>query len=146
MPSPKTLERQDRIARILVDAILTGDDEVTAAKYRTSSRNIRRWRARVTQEAGRESLVLAQNVQQKLASLNVDWGQAANAAIVAGLQYLTRAAIELPHSPEGVRAIAGYVKLVGELSALNRTVEAKLQKPATVTPLRATAEPRAKTG
>lgn len=137
MASPKKAEQADRQARILIDAILTGDDQLTADKYQISTRSIERWRSRVLTDGGRESLLLAETVQQKLAALNVDWGTSANAALVAGMQFLTKAAQTIEVSAASVRAIAGAVKLVGELSALNRTIEAKLAKPAPVSQLQA---------
>ena len=137
MASSKNAERQDRIARILVDAVISGDYQATADKYEVSVRSIERWFKKVYDDKGREALALAEIVQQKLAGLDIDFTKSANAAITAGMQYLTRAAQTMPVDAQGVRAIAGAVKLVGELSALNRTIEAKLAKPATVTPLQA---------
>ena len=70
--------------------------------------------------------MLAQTVQQKLNACNVDWERTALLALNSGMAFLDRAAREIKVTPQAIRAVAGAIKLVGELTAHTRFIEAKV--------------------
>jgi hypothetical protein len=70
--------------------------------------------------------MLAEAVQERLKFLDPNWGQSCGAAIRDAMQYISRAAKTMKPTPQGVRTMAGAIKLMGELEQMKQLTEAKL--------------------
>lgn len=96
-------------ARVLVDATIYGDKEA-AVRNEIHRRTIRKYREEFYASKERAELFLG-----KLRQLEAEWADGLNAYMLSGLDYLKRAATELPYTPEGVHAVTGSIKLISEI-------------------------------
>lgn len=111
----------ERAAAILADAALNGD-EVAAARWGVSTRVIRRYRLLV--ETNQE---LAASFHQKKAELERAWIERAAVALIAAVEFLTRAAREAdPRNPEIIHAVAGALKILNEAILTSQVIDARL--------------------
>lgn len=130
----KTLERRHRIARILVEAALTGD-EATARRNGISLRTIGRYRAVVEAAKGREALEVSSIVRQKMELLDQDFSVSVGRAMNALADYMRRCADELAYDHRGLRAAAGAMKLGGERYERTQLLKARIQSTLTGEPM-----------
>ncbi|MEL6225282.1 MAG: hypothetical protein AAFR31_21855 [Cyanobacteria bacterium J06627_8] len=111
----------ERAACALVDAILMGD-RAAAEKYEVTYRSIQEWRARLSTDPK-----LVQLFQEKKQIQDAAWGDEIPNAIASGIKFLTRAAQECkPDDPDAVHAIAGYIKILSEISMTRKVIDARL--------------------
>ena len=141
----KTLERQHRIARILVEAALTGD-EATASRNGLSLRTIGRYRAVIESSKGPEALEVTRIVRQKMELLDQDFSISVGRAMNALADYMRRCADELAYDHRGLRAAAGAMKLGGERHDKVTLLKARLQNTLTGEPMLKAVKPPKKTG
>lgn len=116
----------DMIARIIVEANYHGDD-ATCNKYDVTVRTLQRWRKRLDTDDK-----LSQNVALKKDAFDRDWVEDAPATLKAGMNFIKRAAQEgNPKNPDHVHAVAGGMKIVSEIMAVDKYLDAKLNHTAT---------------
>jgi len=110
----------ERAAMILAEAVLYGDT-ATSQKWSISLRSLERWRSRSQQDE-----VLAAFVQKKLEKLQNGWADEAPLALREGIAFLRRAAREGdPKSPDQVKAIAGAVQMLAEITTMKQVIDAR---------------------
>lgn len=125
---------RERSAEILLEAYLLRDDKRVAKAHGITDRTIRAYRQRLDTDAEFAALFLAKKSQATDA-----WLERVPGALVASIDFLQRAAVEGdPKNPDMVHSVAGAMKLIGELSATWRIVDARVarQAGAATTPAR----------
>ncbi len=111
----------ERAARILVEAEYYGDAEA-AKRAGVSTRSIQRWRRRMESDAHLSSFVAL-----KKREFEQDWAGALAGGILAGIEFLQRAARDAnPKDPNAIHAIAGAVKILAEIGITKAVLDVKL--------------------
>jgi len=112
---------------ILVDAVYLGD-KPAAEKHCVSERSIRNWR-KMLDEMPEFSAIF----QLKKAKMESDWASELPAAIKSGIQYLQEAAKQARDNnytdPDTIHAVAGAVKILSEIGAMQKVLDARFTRP-----------------
>lgn len=111
---------KDKIAEIVAEAAYTNVHKV-AEKYNVSSRSVQRWRHHAEYDAELAKLVL-----QKKRAFQSRWVEEAGAFIQQGFVFLRKAANNENLSPEMIHAIAGAMKIAGEIVTMREILDARL--------------------
>lgn len=105
----------------LLDAIVMGD-RAAAEKWEVTERSIREWRSRLDIDPEFSAFFRVKKAEQDKA-----WANEIPTAVAAGIRFLTRAATECKASdPDAVHAIAGYIKILSEVSMAREVIDARL--------------------
>lgn len=124
MSNKKTPERLERMAEILVDSFLSGDDRKTAERYGITDRTLRNWRKRLDTDPK-----LSEIFRAKKARASEGWADEVPGAIRASVTFLRRAAEEGdPTDPDMVHSVAGAMKLLSETAATWKLLDVRLAR------------------
>jgi hypothetical protein len=119
-------ERLERIAEILVDAFITKDDRKTAERYQITDRTLRNWRAALDTNEELSALF-----REKKAKASEGWANEVPGALRAAVGFLRSAAEQGdPTDPHMVHSIAGAMKLLSEVSATWKLLDARMARTA----------------
>jgi hypothetical protein len=114
-------------ASVIVEAIYTSDEHA-AKKHGVTVRSLQRYRKAMANDA-----VLSQFVATKKKAFEDRWADELMATVRAGGKFLTAAAIEAESlqkkNPEMIRAVAGAIKICGEVLIAKRMIDARLVDP-----------------
>lgn len=122
----KETQRLERIAEILVDAYLSHDDRKTAARYGITDRTIRNWRRLLD-----TNVELSEFFRLKKAKASEGWADEVPGALRAAVGFLRQAAENGdPKDPQMVHSIAGAMKLLSEVSATWKLLDARMARTA----------------
>jgi hypothetical protein len=119
LPGPKL--DNDKIARIVLDAKLLGD-ESAAKRHDVSTKTVGRYKQLVEADSKLSDLVC-----EKLKLVEGDWGIGLASAIRGQIEFLNRAATCADASdPHAVHAIAGALKILADVALTSRMLDARL--------------------
>jgi hypothetical protein len=117
-------ERLERMAEILVDAYITRDDRKTAERYAITDRTLRNWRAALDTNPALSALF-----REKKAKASEGWANEVPGALRAAVGFLRNAAEQGdPTDPDMVHSIAGAMKLLSEVSATWKLLDARMAR------------------
>ena len=106
---------------ILVEAVFFGD-KTTAAKYGISTRTIRNYRKRLSEDAKFSALF-----QEKKEHAEQEWAHEMPAAIRASIDFLRKAANSAKtDDPDAIHAVAGALKILSEVAITKQVIDARL--------------------
>lgn len=116
---------RESVAEILVDSYVSGRTaEQTAKKYGITDRTLRKYRRRL-----RDDPVLADLFRSKRAKVSEGWAEEVPGAMRASVEFLRKAAEEGdPRDPLMVHSVAGAMKLLSEVSATWKILDARLAR------------------
>lgn len=119
MPTPKF--DRDRAAKILIDAATLGDAKA-CEKWNVTVRTLQNYRQRLAGDPE-----LSQVFAEKKALQDKTWADEIPEMLKAGIDFLKRAAQEAEaRDPDAVHAIAGAVKIVSEVQAMRKVIDARI--------------------
>jgi len=112
---------RDKAARILLDAIVMGD-QAACDKHDISLRSLYRYRSRLEDDPE-----LAKAVIEKKRIQDEKWADQIPTAIASCIDFLRRASQDCKtDDPDAVHAIAGAIKIMGEVSMTREVIDARL--------------------
>lgn len=120
-----TSEKRDKVAKILVEATVIGD-KAAADKNGISLRTL--WRYRSQLKAGTDSELTA-SVSDKKAVIEKGWADEIPGALRSAVEFLRKAAEQAdPKDPEAIHSVAGSMKLLSEVAATWKVLDARLAR------------------
>lgn len=120
----KRAQRLERMAEILVDAFISRDDRNTAKRHGITDRTLRNWRAQLGQDPDLSALF-----QAKKTAVSQGWADEVPGALRSAVGFLRRAADEGDHKdPDMVHSVAGAMKLLSEVSATWKLLDARMAR------------------
>lgn len=127
MSNKMTTARKERIAEILVEAFISGNDRKVAEANGISARTLRNHRKRLGTDSE-----LSQMFRDKKARVAEGWEDEVPGAMRESISFIRRAA-ETGDSqdPEMLHAVAGAMKMVSEVAATWKVLDVKFPKPET---------------
>lgn len=115
----------ERAAKALATAAILGDVEA-AKRHGCSTRSLRRWRARIEEDAN-----LAAHVRSEKAAIEAEWSEQVPGALRKALAFMERAFSEMsPSDPDALHAVAGAFKLLTEAETTRRVLDVRLARAA----------------
>ena len=112
-------------AQMLLEAVI-GGDKVVAAKYGVSTRTIQRIRKRA--ETGSDTK-LSEEVAKKKQLAEREWSKRVPEAMGAAVNFLETAARQAdPKDPGAIHSIAGALKMLSEVAATWKVLDARLSQ------------------
>ena len=132
--SKRTIERNHRIARLLVEAAMT-TPEAACERHKVAMRTYYRYQGIIQSGQSPAALEVAETIRQKMEYLDGDFEKSVKRAINGLALYALRCSDEMPADHRGLRASAGFIKL-GQ-NSLERTalLKARIQNCLTGEPL-----------
>lgn len=112
----------DKAAMILVEALFFGHKQA-AKKNGVSVKTVSNYQIRLRTDSD-----LATNFRYKKDLFIQGWADKIPIAIQAGIDFLTRAFIELEPTPENVHAVAGAMKLLADIGLTKEMFDARFGK------------------
>ena len=117
-----TLLDYDKVATILVEALLFGD-KVAANRHGITQRTIQNYKARL-----RDDTELSELFARKKSIVEDDWVNEIKSAMIASIDFLKRASQEAdPTNPEVIHAIAGAAKILSGIGLTKDLVDARIR-------------------
>jgi transposase-like protein len=114
-----SLEQQ---ARIILEAV-NGDPDATCSRHGITRRTLQRWRKSL--KVG--DTELSRNVAEKKRALDDAWAEKIPGCLSACVEYITEAASQvLRTDPQAIHAVAGAMKLVSEVAATWKIIDARI--------------------
>jgi transposase-like protein len=111
----------DKAARILADSTMMRDSDA-AKKHGVCEETIRRYRIRFEKDAR-----LREMVAEKKQIQDVRWADRITNAIASAVDFLDRAAKAAdPQDPEAIHAIAGALKMLGEVQMAREMLDERI--------------------
>lgn len=111
----------DKAAKVLIDATTMRDCDV-ARKHGVCEATIGRYRVRMARDAKLREMVAEKKVLQ-----DVRWADKIASAIVSAVDFLDRAAKAAdPQDPEAIHAIAGALKMLGEVQMAREMLDERI--------------------
>jgi hypothetical protein len=136
----KRTARLERVAEVLLEAFVSRDDRKTAQKHGITDRTLRNWRALLFTDPE-----LSELFRSKKARVSEGWADEIPGAMRSTIGFLRKAAEEGDHkNPDMVHSVAGALKLLSEVSATWKLLDARLAR--TAGPDGAAARPSAAAG
>lgn len=114
-------EKLEKIAQVLVFASLYGDNQA-AKDSGLALRTIQHYKKRL-----REEPELAKIYVLKKQEFEGEWVNEVASTLLAGMNYIKQASQSEEKTPEMVHAIAGAMKIVGEIGLTKEIIDARIR-------------------
>jgi transposase-like protein len=126
MASESKSDRLERIAEILIDAYISRDDRKTAERYGITDRTLRNWRKQLETDAELSALF-----REKKSRASEGWANEVPGALRAAVGFIRTAAEKGdPTDPAMLHSVAGAMKLLSEVSATWKLLDARMARSA----------------